>query len=467
MCEAPSTCRASTWEMVPFSRSAAYSGLIAAPGTPKACVTPSRCRICTAAWMALMRGMGLLSPGPGSRAPRRLVGCREGWSGAAGQLLDELEQRRVVEGAVALGLEAGDELGDDRPERDDDPGLAGGGGHDAQVLVVQLDAEPGREVAAEHCRRLAVEDRVAGQAPREDPHRGLGVDPVGLQEDDGLRDQLDGAGDDELVGRLDRLAGAGRPHVHDGPADRLEDRPAVGEVLRTAADHDREGPVDRALLAAAHRGVEDADPALPARLGDPRRHVRADRAHVDVQGPRLGQAVEAVLADGDRLDVGGVGDHRDDDVGVPHRLREAAGATPAPLHAPLGTYSSPTQPSYPASASRPRYRSRSSCPVPGSCRPGASAICTCATREPYVATTRSRSSPLTARWYRSQRKPRLVTPVSSATRSTTPTASAAVSSGYRGAPLTGSTRTVPPIRLAARPASARFSTASASCSSGR
>src|SRR5918998_2326099 len=172
MCEAPSTCRASTWEMVPCSRSAAYSGLIAAPGTPKACVTPSRSRICTAAEMALMRGMDLLSPGPitGPVSP-------EGWwwSVAAGELLDELEQRRVVEAAVALGPEAGDELRDDRPERDDDPGLAGGGGDDAQVLVVELDAETGREVAAEHRCPLAVEDRVPGQAPGEDLDRSLGV----------------------------------------------------------------------------------------------------------------------------------------------------------------------------------------------------------------------------------------------------------------------------------------------------
>jgi hypothetical protein len=40
--------------MVPRSRSAAYNGLIAAPGTPKACDTPSFSITSTAAMMAFI-----------------------------------------------------------------------------------------------------------------------------------------------------------------------------------------------------------------------------------------------------------------------------------------------------------------------------------------------------------------------------------------------------------------------------
>src|SRR5512133_3210012 len=121
---------------------------MAAPGTPKAWVTPSRCRICTAAWMAFIRGMA------GSWEVR--------WrSAAARELLDQLEEGRVVEAPVALGLEAGHQLGHGGAQRDDHPGLAGGRGDDPEVLVVQLDAEPGGEVAGQHGRRLALEDGVA------------------------------------------------------------------------------------------------------------------------------------------------------------------------------------------------------------------------------------------------------------------------------------------------------------------
>ena len=43
--------------MLPRAFSAEYSGLIAAPGTPNAVVTPSRSSTCTAASMALILAM--------------------------------------------------------------------------------------------------------------------------------------------------------------------------------------------------------------------------------------------------------------------------------------------------------------------------------------------------------------------------------------------------------------------------
>ena len=54
-------------------------------------------------------------------------------------------------------------------------------------------------------------------------------------------------------------------------------------------------------------------------------------------------------------------------------------------------------------------------------------------------------------------------PASSLTREMTRRASAAVRSGYRGAPLTGSRRTVPPMRATPAAAVARFSAPMASC----
>jgi hypothetical protein len=45
--------------MLPRWRSAEYSGLIAAPGTPKACVTPSFSITSTAAWIAVIFAMWL------------------------------------------------------------------------------------------------------------------------------------------------------------------------------------------------------------------------------------------------------------------------------------------------------------------------------------------------------------------------------------------------------------------------
>jgi hypothetical protein len=104
--------------------------------------------------------------------------------------------------------------------------------------VVQIEPEARLEVAPEHSRGFSLEDRVARQPARQHPHGGFGVDAERFEEHDRLGDQLDGAGDDELIGGLDGLAGAMRPDVDDGLAKCLEHRLGGFEVGGVAADHD-------------------------------------------------------------------------------------------------------------------------------------------------------------------------------------------------------------------------------------
>src|SRR6185295_1952018 len=61
MWEAPSTWRARMWPIEARFFSAEYNGLIAAPGTPKAMVTPSFSRIRTAASIARIFAMSRLA----------------------------------------------------------------------------------------------------------------------------------------------------------------------------------------------------------------------------------------------------------------------------------------------------------------------------------------------------------------------------------------------------------------------
>src|SRR5699024_9143180 len=141
------------------------------------------------------------------RRPRR--GPPDGGGSApvlARELLDDGEQTRVDQSAVALLDRRGHELGDVRAERGRPTGLACGGGDDAHVLVVQLQAESGVEGAVEHLLPLLVEDLGAGESAAEHLERRGGLDSVGFEEDHCLGQQTDVAGDDELVGGLDRLA---------------------------------------------------------------------------------------------------------------------------------------------------------------------------------------------------------------------------------------------------------------------
>src|SRR5690625_3547187 len=139
---------------------------MAAPGRPKVCVAPSFSRMATAASTALIRGMVVFLLVRGSRVP--------------GQGGDRVEEAGVVQGPVTGRAGGGHELGDERADGGDDALLAGGGGEDPQVLVVQLDAEAGRELPVEHLRRLLVEDGRAGQSPTEDLDGRRRVHAVGL-----------------------------------------------------------------------------------------------------------------------------------------------------------------------------------------------------------------------------------------------------------------------------------------------
>ena len=232
----------------------------------------------------------------------------------------------MIQPAVALRVERPDELRDDRAQRDRHPGLTGGRCDDAHVLVVQRDAETRREVPREHAARLAVEDRVAGQAAGEYLDGRPGVNAVGLKEDDRLGDQLDDPAHYELVGRLDGLAGTGGPDVHDRPAHHLQQRPRRRDVGRLAAHHDRQHALDRALLAAGHRGVQDPEAACLPIGSQPGRRVRADGGEVDHQRARPGAREHPVLAAEHRGDVGRVGQHGGDHVGGGGRFGDAGRA---------------------------------------------------------------------------------------------------------------------------------------------
>src|SRR5580704_16217059 len=107
---------------------------MAAPGSPNTFVIPSRRKIATAASAVVIRGMFLLLVSSGELLASR-------------KLRDQLEQRRMVQAAVSLRLQRRHQLRGDGAERDHHAGLAGRGGDDTHVLVVQRDPETRLEVA--------------------------------------------------------------------------------------------------------------------------------------------------------------------------------------------------------------------------------------------------------------------------------------------------------------------------------
>ena len=144
------------------------------------------------------------------------------------------------------------------------------------------------------------EDLARGEAAEQRGAHLGGVDAGGEREGERFGDRFDRHPDDDLIAGFGDLTGAGRSDVDDVLAEHGEDRLGARDRRVGAADHDRR--VERVDALGLHRGRDLA-----------RRRGR-DRAHVDVQRAALDPVDDAVLAEHDRLDVGRVGEHRDDDV---------------------------------------------------------------------------------------------------------------------------------------------------------
>ena len=204
---------------------------------------------------------------------------------------------------------------------------------------MERDLEPERVVVVEHPAASIGEDPALGRPAAEGADDLFDVQ-AGLDgEDDPLRDAEVRPGQDDLVDRLDRLAGTDRADVGDRLAERGKNRPGALDVVRVAADEDRERRVPGALAAARDRGIDHRQAVLLQARREVPAARRGDRRAIDDQRPGARPADDAVLAEQDRLDVRGVRDADHHDVGVGGR----GGRVGRHLHAELCQLRGPTR----------------------------------------------------------------------------------------------------------------------------
>ncbi len=185
---------------------------------------------------------------------------------------------------------------------------------DPQILGVETRAESRFVVAGQDSLAVHLE-HPAGCKPAEqrlsDPRR---VDVSFSRKREGFTHRRQCAADHHLIADLADLTRTGRPDSDDtiGVAHGVQDWFDLGEGGRIAADHDREGRIDRADLSAAHGGIEHRGTKRRRAVGEPTRDGRGDAARVDDDRPALNRAEHAPFALEDLLDVGRVWQHRDD-----------------------------------------------------------------------------------------------------------------------------------------------------------
>jgi hypothetical protein len=139
-----------------------------------------------------------------------------------------------------------------------------------------------------------------------------------------LGDRLDGQRHDDLVGDLGGLAVAIAAHQGDVLAHQLEQRFDLVEGAFRSADHDGQAGGLGADIAARHRRVQVVAAQVVDAGGELLGFQRRDRTHVDDDLARLQSFGNAAGAEQGRFDMGSVGDHGDDHLGLFRHL--AAGA---------------------------------------------------------------------------------------------------------------------------------------------
>lgn len=102
--------------------------------------------------------------------------------------------------------------------------------------------------------------------------------------------------------------------MDDGLPDDVQNRFGRREVLRGAADHDRQRRIDGAGLASGDRGVDQAESPLGSLGREFGGDVRADAGEVDDQRAGRGVLEYAVLTGEHVLHVRRIGHHHRDDV---------------------------------------------------------------------------------------------------------------------------------------------------------
>jgi hypothetical protein len=237
----------------------------------------------------------------------------------------------MVSRTEALRAGGHEELGYETSHRQRHSDLLCGRQDDAEVLVVRINPEPGRELAVKHRR---------GQSSGLHRNGRLDVNIARLQQQQGLTDEFDDPAHQELIGGLDDLTRTCCADVSNGLVQCVQNGQGSGEVLSRSPTM-----IERVALMAPGSPPETGasrvpHPGLPCGLGDEKRPVRPDSAHVYKQQSRTGMRENALLTWHDLFDVWRIGQHGNQDVRLSGDSREArcaAAALPDQLGGGLGS----------------------------------------------------------------------------------------------------------------------------------
>ena len=185
---------------------------------------------------------------------------------------------------------------------------------DVEVFVVQADAKARVKVAVDHAFAPVFEDAATRESAAEDLHDFERINARFRAHCEGFRDAGNGDGDEDLVARFHGLPGAEGAAQDRALAHDVKERFDGVERVFVAADHDGEGGVLRADVAAADGCIQEFDAFFCEHIPHMHGSAGRDGAHIDEDHAFVRALDNAARAQGDAFHVGRIGQHGDGDV---------------------------------------------------------------------------------------------------------------------------------------------------------
>ena len=272
----------------------------------------------------------------------------------AGEALVDLDEAGVVDRAEALGRRHHHHLKGGRGHRQRHAQVPADAEHHAQVLDPDVAGAARREVVIEHVRHPVVEHPgAAGGVPDHlVQHLGIGAERGPKRHALGGGHQVDAG--EQLIDRLDARADArGVAQAIDRPGARLERRVGRRERFGRARGHDGELALLGGDRAAAHRRIEQMQPALAQACGEIAHEARRHRAREHHGRAGRQRRGGAVVAEQHRLDLGVIDHHDEQQPSASRRLGRGGRPGAAPLREPVHRL---PRTSWPVTAKPARHR---------------------------------------------------------------------------------------------------------------
>src|SRR5579872_1710257 len=153
--------------------------------------------------------------------------------------------------------------------------------------MVEANTATRRKIVGKHACSAQLYYPISSEATAEYLHYPGRINPRLRPKHQRLADSFDYQRNYDLIARLNHLSRSTSPNMHNRFAKRLKDGQRAPERFFVSAHHNRERGGNRALISAAHRGIEHDGVFFSQLTSQRTRHHRSNRTHINHHQSRM------------------------------------------------------------------------------------------------------------------------------------------------------------------------------------